>query len=317
MKLPKRIIIRVPGTSANLGPGFDILGMALKVYNVFDFSFNDQLGYLVSMKNGESLPFTQEEDLTFYSYNQYFKIFLNKSKAPSYQCKMELELPMKGGLGSSASAVVAGFCLAREVHRYLYTETQLPSEGRFLYELAMQEGHPDNTSPAYLGGYVLSYFDRKDHLSYYKKKFPRSTAIYYLTPHIEVSTSESRKVLPKSYSTEDVIFNMTRMATWIQYFETRRFSDLKLALQDRIHTPYRIPEIPSLNEIINLVEKKQMAYCLSGSGPTILIFMERKKVSQLEKVFIKEVDDCMKQKGISYTLKKILSCEDGVQITKK
>jgi homoserine kinase len=317
MKLPKRIIIRVPGTSANLGPGFDILGMALKVYNHFDFTFNDKLGYNVSLKNGQTVPFSQEEDLTLYSYNQYSKIFLNDKSFPTYQCKMELELPMKGGLGSSASAVVAGFCLAREVHRYLFTEIALPSEGRFLYELAMQEGHPDNTSPAYLGGYVLSYFDRKDHLSYYKKKFPKSTAIYYLTPHLEVSTSESRKVLPKSYSTEDMIFNMTRMATWIQYFETRRFSDLKLALQDKMHTPYRIPEIPSLNEIIKIVEKKQMAYCLSGSGPTILIFMERKKVSQLENAFIKEIDECMKQIGIKYTLRKILSCEDGVQITKK
>lgn len=310
----KQVSIRVPGTAANLGPGFDILGMALNIYNHFEFKLNDLSEFRISMKNGQTVPFDTKDDLTLYSYKQYFQIFLNNLNPPTYDCSLNLELPMKGGLGSSASAVVAGFCFAREIHKLYFKDIPIPSEGRFLYELAMQEGHPDNTSPAYLGGYVLSYFGRKDHLSYYQKRFPQSTAIYIFTPQLEVSTHESRKILPKSYSTEDVIFNMTRIATWIQYFDTRRFSDLKLALQDKIHTPYRINSIQHLNEIIQLVEKKQMAYCLSGSGPTILIFMERKKVSQLEKALFLEIDGIMKSFNTNYALRRAKSDNNGVII---
>lgn len=314
MSLNKRVSIKVPGTAANLGPGFDILGMALNIYNEFEFILNDTSNFNLSMRNGHSVPFETKDDLTLHSYKQYFQIFLKSIEPPTYDCKMSLELPMKGGLGSSASAVVAGFCFAREVHKALFKEIALPSAGRFLYELAMQEGHPDNTSPAYLGGYVLSYFDRKDHLSYYQKRFPQSAAVYIFTPHLEVSTHESRKVLPKSYSTEDVIFNMTRIATWMQYFDTRRFSDLKLALQDRIHTPYRIHAIEPLQEIIRLVEKKQMAYCLSGSGPTLLIFMERKKVSQLEKSLIIEISEIMKSLNTDYVIRRAKSDNIGTTI---
>ncbi|WP_442915929.1 homoserine kinase [Leptospira sp. GIMC2001] len=315
--MPKSITISVPGTSANLGPGFDILGLALKVYNEFKFYFDPSIGYSATLKNGQALPFSESDDLVYSAYKNYFKIFLPNISYPTYQCKMELDLPMKGGLGSSASAVVAGFCLAREIHKDLYANQPIPSEARFLYELAMLEGHPDNTSPAYLGGFVLSYFDKRGHISYYKKKFPNSVAIFALTPNTEVSTHESRKVLPSTYSVDDVIFNMTRIATWIQFFETRRFSDLQLALQDRVHTPYRVPHISGLREIIAIAERKQMATCLSGSGPTLLIFMERKKVKSLEKAFGLEVAEVMKNLGVSYKLSRMQTDTIGVKIVKQ
>jgi homoserine kinase len=315
MTLPKPIIISVPGTSANLGPGFDILGMALKIYNHFAFRF-DSPNYKATYRNGDKLPFGEEEDLVLSSYKDYFRIFLPHREFPLYQCKMELSLPMKGGLGSSASAVVAGFVLGREVHRAIFLEESLPSEGRFLYELAMQEGHPDNTSPAYLGGFVLSYFDREGHLTYFKKKFPNSVAIYSFIPKVEVSTSESRKALPTSYSMDDMIFNMTRTATWIQFFDTRKFSDLCIALEDRVHTPYRLPSIPGLESILPILQKKQLGYCLSGSGPTLLIFMERKKVSSLEKMLLQELDEVMKSIEVEYECRRIQTDNIGVRIKK-
>lgn len=311
---PKPIIISVPGTSANLGPGFDILGMALKVYNHFAFRFEPRIGYDARYRNGDPLPFSQDEDLVFHSYREYYRIFLPDQEIIPYQCKMELALPMKGGLGSSASAVVAGFVLAREIHKILYPSVAIPSEGRFLYELAMQEGHPDNTSPAYLGGFILSYFDRVGHLTYFKKKFPQSVGIYAFTPEIEVATSESRKCLPEQFRMEDMIFNMTRIATWIQFFETRKFSDLRIALEDRVHTPYRIPGIAGIEDILPILDKKQLGFCLSGSGPTVLVFTERKKIAQIEKSLFSEIAEVMESKGIRYSLRRMQTDNEGVKI---
>jgi homoserine kinase len=315
MKSLSRIRIQVPGTSANLGPGFDVLGMAMKIYNRFVFDFGPDLEYKASYTDGSPLPFSESEDLVFSSYKEYFRIFLNSVGFPEYHCKMDLDLPLKGGLGSSASAVVAGFLLAREVHRNLYPQIPIPTEGRFLYELAMQEGHPDNTSPAYLGGFVLSYFDSPGHLSYYKKKFPNSVAIYAFIPKCEVATHESRKILPSSYSPEDLIFNMTRIATWIQFFETRRFSDLRLALQDRMHTPYRLPKIQELQNILPSLERKGLGYCLSGSGPTLLVFMERKRVSQIEKSLRQELENVFPGDPDGFIFRRLNTDHTGAKVS--
>lgn len=312
----KSTTISVPGTSANLGPGFDILGMAWKLYNHFHFSLNiEELNQFESTyKNGEPLPFREDDDLVLYSYKKYFELFVPDEIPPYYRCKMELSLPMKGGLGSSASAVVAGFVYAREIHKSKYNKIPLPSEPNFLFELANIEGHPDNTSPAYLGGFVLSYFDTEKHLQYFKKKFPGSVGVFILSPKTEISTSESRKSLPTHYKMEDMIFNMTRIATWIQFFQTRKFSDLCLAVEDRLHTPYRLGSLPYMNELIALIEKKQMTYCLSGSGPTILIFIERKKISQLMNQFQMEMDSIMKSHSVDYDFRRVQPDNLGVRI---
>lgn len=315
MQKLKPIQILVPGTSANLGPGFDILGIAWKIYNEFSFRF-EKNEFQVSMRNGEELPFPLQDDLVYSSYHKYFSVFLPNKTIPPYQCKMRLNLPLKGGLGSSASAVVAGFTLAREVHKQIYMDVSLPSESKFLYELALIEGHPDNTIPAYLGGYVLSYFSGKEKLHYFKKRFPRSISTYIFCPHIPISTNESRKNLPQYYKTEDIIFNMARIATWMQFFETRKFGDLLLAIQDKIHTEYRLQGMPYLKKIIDLIQKKQMGFCLSGSGPSLLIFIPRKNAARIWGGFEAELKELANQENIKYSLFKVLPDQNGCIINR-
>ncbi len=310
MEIPKPVVISVPGTSANLGPGFDILGMSWKIYNEFSFRFDGE-GHSVSMRDLSPLPFDVSEDLVYESYKRYFEIFLPNFSPPEYQCRMRLNLPMKGGLGSSASAVVAGFVLAKEVHRQICPSVALPSESRFLYELAMIEGHPDNTSPAYLGGYILSYFDGEGHLKYYKKRFPSSVSCFLLCPKREISTQESRLSLPSKYTIEDIIFNMARIATWMKFFETRKFGDLLLALQDRIHTPYRLSEMHYMKDVANLIQRKQMGFCLSGSGPAILIYVPRKRVSQIWSSFQNEISAIFRDHKIDYELTEVKPDNNG------
>lgn len=169
--------IRVPGTSANLGPGFDLFGLAFRIYNQFQFQFLPGKEFKTSVKGMETLPFGPDEDLVLSSYRSYFEKFLSGKEIIPYSLQMDLKLPMKGGLGSSASAAVAGVCAARFVHKNFYPGISIPKENEFLFHLGQIEGHPDNTIPAYLGGFVFSYFNG-NRLEFVKKNFQRKYVVF-------------------------------------------------------------------------------------------------------------------------------------------
>lgn len=266
--------VRVPGTSANLGPGFDILGLALKIYNTFHFKFTGKSGFTALKIDLSPLPFTEKEDLVKYGYEKYFLEFLPGVDPVPYDVLMDLSLPLKGGLGSSASALVAGFCAARFIHQKEFIHVKpVPDEKVILSELSKIEGHPDNTTPAYTGGVILAYYD-EDNLIYYRENFPDGIKLYLFVPSIEISTNDSRKKLPDSYPVSDVIFNMSRIATWMKFLNSKDYSDLKLAVQDKVHTPYRIGNIEKFPALITLIEEIGAVCTLSGSGPTILIYVK-------------------------------------------
>ncbi|MCZ8151274.1 MAG: homoserine kinase [Rhodobacteraceae bacterium] len=312
--LPK-IHIKVPGTSANLGPGFDLMGMALKIYNQFDFSFKNHAEFVSTLKNGDPLPFADKDDLVKKAYESYFVKFAPSVIVPIYHCKMELSLPLKGGLGSSASAIVAGLTLARQVHKSLSTQVPLPSEKQFLQFLSEWEGHPDNTLPAYLGGLVFAFSTYGEPIQYFSKKFPKSVALFILTPEYAVSTEESRKTLPSHYTTSDVIFNLSRIGAWMHFLDKRKFGDLLVALQDKMHTPYRVTQGSPLFEVSKILDKDHLGHCLSGSGPSMLVFMERKSVKrQLPKLEV-EIREKMDSMGIAYSFRRVQTCDLGTQIT--
>ncbi|TGL12928.1 homoserine kinase [Leptospira meyeri] len=313
IRLPK-ILIQVPGTSANLGPGFDLMGLALDLHNHFEFNFSKEITESkTELKNGNPLPFSEKEDLVHQSYLSYFKKFLPSVTPPPYHCKMSLSLPLKGGLGSSASAIVAGLSLAREVHKRL-EPTSVPTEPEFTQYLAEFEGHPDNTLPAYLGGFVFAYSTFGERLRYFRKKFPSSVAVFVLTPEFHVSTEESRKTLPKSYATADVIFNLSRIGAWMHFLDKRKFGDLLVGLEDKMHTPYRIPKSSPLFPLAETFAKAGIGYCLSGSGPSLLVFLERKSVKTKQAELEKTVSLVMGEAKIPYSFKRVKPDGLGVRI---
>lgn len=316
IRLPK-IFIQVPGTSANLGPGFDLMGLALDLRNEFEFSFSKEITESkTELKNGRPLPFSEKEDLVYQSYLSYFKKFLPNLTPPPYHCKMSLALPLKGGLGSSASAIVAGLSLAREVHKRLDPAT-LPTEPNFIQYLAEFEGHPDNTLPAYLGGFVFAYSTFGEKLRYFRKKFPSSVAIFVLTPEFHVSTEESRKALPKTYATSDVIFNLSRIGAWMHFLDKRKFGDLLVGLEDKMHTPYRIPKSSPLYPLAETFTESGIGYCLSGSGPSLLVFLERKAVKSKQAELEEKISLVMGASGIAYSFKRVKPDGLGVRIQTK
>ncbi len=306
-----KIYIRVPGTSANLGPGFDLLGMALKIYNEFFFSIDANSNYTTLRIDNTPLPFAGKEDLLLVGYQKYYEIFLPKITPIPYNVKMDLNLPFKGGLGSSASALTTGFALGNYLHKKHFTKKfPVPNLEKILYELAMMEGHPDNTTPAMIGGFVFSYF-HKEKLIFFKEKFPSSVSLFLFIPQIEVSTNDSRKRLPESYPVEDLIFNMSRMATWQQFFKTKDFSLLERAVEDKIHTPYRIKPIPILETVGELCIKYGASFTLSGSGPTILIYSEKKNAKKFLEKF--QLDLSKKNNSnIAYTMQGMETDQVGV-----
>lgn len=271
----KNLYVRVPGTSANLGSGFDILGLGLDIYNVFKFNFNSKGRFRLYLENGDEFRLSRPKNFIFQAYKRYFHTFLNKEIFPDFEAVLKLDLPMKGGLGSSASALAAGFAAARYVHSKEFTSVPLPTEERFLYELAMMEGHPDNTTPAVLGNFILSYFTGKS-LVYFKEKFPDNISLYLFIPDLQTSTNDSRKKLPESYPVSDVICNMSRVATWMKFIQTKDISLLPLALDDKIHTSYRLSSQPVLKKVTASAVENSGFWSLSGSGPTLLIYCDKK-----------------------------------------
>ena len=299
-----KVYIRVPGTSANMGPGFDLLGMALKIYNEFYFTIDSSSNYTTLRVDNTLLPFSEKEDLLKEGYTRYYQLFLPKIKPIAYNVKMDLNLPFKGGLGSSASALVAGFALGNFLHKkHFVKKFPVPNTDRILYELAMIEGHPDNTTPAFMGGFVFSYF-HNGKLIYFKEKFPSFVNLHLFIPQIEVSTNDSRKKLPEVYSTEDLIFNMSRIATWLQFFKTKEFFHLERAVEDKMHTPYRIKPLPLLNSVRDLCKNLGASFTLSGSGPTMLIYTEKKSEKKFLDKFQSEISKKNKT-NIAYTIQKV------------
>lgn len=268
--------VKVPGTSANLGPGFDIFGLALNVYNEFYFEFESEKNYSLSLLDGKPLPFEVNENLIQTSYLHYFKKFLPQVEPLPFNVKMKLELPIKGGLGSSASALVAGFGVAQYLHENFYTEYPIPNLETILYELALLEGHPDNTTPAYLGGFVFSYFE-KERLIFFQHKLPETIQMFLFIPELETETNDSRKKLPQYYHSNDVIFNLSRVLTWMEFLNSGKFEDLLLAVEDKIHTPYRIRQLPFLEYVGEQIHKLGGCFTLSGSGPSLLIFFPNRE----------------------------------------
>jgi homoserine kinase len=313
MNLPE-ITIRVPGTSANLGPGFDIMGLALKIYNDFHFDFIEPNQYKITLMDEAPVPFPPEDNLMVFAYKEYMRNYLPNLEYPGLSVKMELNLPLKGGLGSSASALIAGYFLGRYVHGYI-SNSEIPDDQKMLYDLAVIEGHPDNTTPAYLGGFIFSYF-YGENLRIFRETFPDSINMYLFIPKLETETNESRKKLPENYPTNDLIFNMSRIGTWYKFLQTHDFDHLRLATEDKIHTPYRITENSLLAKITNFILDFSGAYSLSGSGPTLLLYFPREFNSENYERLNNEINKICLEYKVDYILKKIEVCNLGTRFLK-
>ncbi len=275
-----QIKVRVPATTANLGPGFDCLGMALDLWNEVQvvvgdgptLSRSDSLCTLsivsIEGQGAGELPLDRR-NLVYQAMEHLFKeVHLG---LPELRLHCRNGIPLERGLGSSAAAIVGGLVAANfllsKVSRH---EATLPSAK--LLDMAVRlEGHPDNAAAALLGGIQL-IVQEEDALLSAPVSVPDNVHAVLFIPEMTIATDEARKVLPRSYSREDAVYNMGRVGLLVNALATGRLDDLRYATGDRVHQPYRQRRLfPAMKVIFAAAMKAgALGVFLSGSGSTIL-----------------------------------------------
>lgn len=250
--------VKVEATSANVCVGFDVLGIALNLYNEFTFKEQEEFSF-----KGFLDEFSKKE--TNLVYESYKKVFdLRGEKPIPVEIGFKGDIPVSRGLGSSSSLIVAGIFAANYFLKNKYTKEEL-------FDIAaMLEGHPDNVAPAIYGGLVASY---KKGDKYYPNLYAINKDLRFtvVIPKNKVSTHDARGVLPKELPYSDIVWNMSRIINLPRAFSDGNITLLKDLFDDRLHEPYRKKLILEYENVKNVVDKYDCAFAISGSGSTMLI----------------------------------------------
>ena len=258
--------VRVPASSANLGPGFDALGLALGVYLDCRFRASERLAITVTGRDAAAIP-TDERNLIWQTALSVAADV--QMPMPPIELAIDNQIPLGKGLGSSAAALTAGVVIA---DRLLGLGWRPP---RILDEAARLEGHPDNVAACVLGSIVASAIDAGGAVRAVRLELPPRFGIALVVPDFVLPTVEARAVLPSCYSREDAVFNVQRAALLIAALAAGSTAAFPAALEDRFHQPYRVPLVPGLGDILKLRAPGLLGCALSGAGPSILVFYER------------------------------------------
>jgi len=276
--------IKIPATTANLGPGFDTLGMALDLYNIVEVEQTESKELQIEVRGlGEGILSTGKENIVYQAAEKVFQ------KVGIYPKNLQLRLinniPLSRGLGSSAAAIVGGIMVGNQL-----TGKHL-SQQELLKLAAKMEGHPDNVAPALLGGLVISCLDGEE-VVYLRLEPPKELQGVVAIPEFYLSTEKARQVLPKEVPFEDAVFNVSRVALLVAAIGTGKWEILPWAVQDRLHQPYRSPLIPGLEEVFQASkEAGAKAVTISGAGPSVLALATEntKAIAQaMEKAFARQ-----------------------------
>jgi homoserine kinase len=267
--------IRVPGTSANLGPGFDALGLALNIYNWYEVE--EAHGAASSRVEGCPPELSGEDNLFLAAYRRGLEA-LGLSYLP-LSLRIEARIPIARGLGSSAACIVGGLLAASVLGGRRQGRAELPGQaGAFskaeLLDLAAGlEGHPDNVAPAIYGGFRASCWDGRRASSLGRPLGgPGGLDFYALIPPFPLETRLARAALPKEVAFADAVFNLGRASLATASFMSRDWSCLAGALEDRLHQDWRAPLIPGYREVVAASKAAGAAgVYLSGAGPTVMV----------------------------------------------
>lgn len=260
------IHLKIPATSANLGAGFDCLGMALDMYNEITIETIEQGLEIIVPEQDRLLVESDQTNLVYRTMKQVAD--LTGNILPGLRMIQSNGIPITRGLGSSAACIVGGVVAAN-----LLLGKPL-SQQEIITLTTEMDGHPDNVLPAMVGGMTVACLEgRKVH--YVRIEPPSPIKFAVMIPNFPLSTSLARKILPESVSMKDAVFNIGRASLFIASLLTGNFSNLWTATEDRLHQPYRKKFIPHWDEIIFNVRKLgAKGVFLSGAGPTIIALLD-------------------------------------------
>ncbi|NPA06170.1 MAG: homoserine kinase [Chloroflexi bacterium] len=261
--------VHVPATTANLGPGFDVLGLALDLWNTVTVRPSPALRVSVAGEGASSLPADARNRVW-----QAFEAVFARVRAPIPTVAMHCEnrIPLSSGLGSSAAAALAGAWAAN-----VWLGEPL-SQAELLALVTEMEGHPDNAAPALLGGLTAAGLDADGRP--WARSLPMAEAwytgelvVWYALPDVALSTEAARAALPKQVALADAVFNLSRAVLLLEAFRQGDPGLLAQGMDDRWHQPYRLPLIPGATEALRRArEAGAWAGALSGAGPGVVAF---------------------------------------------
>lgn len=269
--------VRVPATTANLGPGFDSVGCAFTLYNTLTFTLQ-----------GEGLSFygcdekyANKENLAFVGFKEVYTYL--KKEVPSVNISFDsICVPVSRGLGSSAALIVAGAVAAN------FFQGNTLSKDELLKICNKIEGHPDNLSPAIYGGLTASLTEKNVPYSVAYRIHP-SLKFVALVPNFELLTSVARSILPKEIPFCDAVFNTSHLAVLLKALETGDKQMISLSLNDKLHQPYRRSLINGYDKAEKIALKLgAISFCLSGAGPTCLCITDNDNFAQNIEKALKE-----------------------------
>ncbi len=264
-------IVKVPATTANIGPGFDVLGLALDIYNIYKVQSASKFSIQIQGEGAEILP-KDESNLVVRCFKQILAHY-GKQVDP-YAFEINNSIPLSRGLGSSASAIIGAIFLAYQV-------LNRPLNAHEILKWALPwEGHADNLTPALLGGLQMVFYQEPD-LHFKKLAIHPDLRAIVVIPEGYISTEQARSVLPKNVALKDCIFNMHRLALTIQYLEAGDIDGLIYSLEDRLHQSYRLKLLSGLWDLFQLLQKLMCGWVVSGSGPTLLHFIHKEQTKDI------------------------------------
>ncbi|MDR3330768.1 MAG: homoserine kinase [Endomicrobium sp.] len=279
------IKVRVPATTANLGPGFDVFGAALSLYNEFEAEYvpnAKKTKFILKGKEKNSL-IKGDRNLVWQAMKQAFEVLgETKYSLKNLNITITTSVPLNGGLGSSASAIVGGISLANALCANKLSKSEIANLS------IKMEGHPDNVIPAIYGGLcICSKDESSDHETVINIPIPKLKVVLCI-PCFELRTKYARQILPECVDLKDVIFNISRVALLTAAFYCADYLLLRQAMQDRIHQPYRGKIIPAMNEILDTaLSAGAYGAFLSGSGPTVAALCDNKDSINVKTAMIK------------------------------
>lgn len=271
-----RNLIRVPATTANLGPGFDCLGLALDLWNDVEVeAAGEALSITVEGEGANEVPLDASN--TIYKAMFIYAQRNHKTLPKGIKLHCRNRIPFGAGLGSSAAAIVSGILAATAL-------LDLPQDIKDQLDCATQiEGHPDNVGPCLWGGLVAAIMNDQQVIA--RKLETASLSLLIVVPDFHFPTKAARAALPSELPRKDAIFNLGRLALLLHGLGRGDLNLLATAMQDKLHQPYRIPAIPgAANAIEAATHNGAAAVALSGAGPSLLIVLhndsERAKVGE-------------------------------------
>lgn len=296
-----RARVKVPASTANLGPGFDTLGMALSLYAWIEMEEAEKTVFHLYGDEMKGLP--QDKSNLLYQVAQM--VFAEAGvSVPELSISMYSEIPLTRGLGSSASAIIGGMAAANAM-------IGSPLDNAKLFDMATGlEKHPDNVGASLFGGIITAVWDGH-HADYIRIEPPQELEALVVIPEFELETKKAREVLPSEISVSDAVYNISRTSLMTAALSSGRLDLLSRAMQDRLHQPYRASLIPGMEKLLaEATRHGALGIALSGAGPTLFCFVDRSsdRKNELE-AFLKNT---MKEHGISAQTCWLMPCTSGV-----